>query len=123
MKMTNGRKPDIYFRRNGQIDITAKVSRILDIGVGDAINVWHAGGEYYLYVAERNARGSWRGVCREVNNRSHYFRANFNELAKQIIEASGKEEAHLPVGMPIEMENLGTVLPLITRNNLYEDKH
>ncbi len=120
MIMAKSRRPDIYFHANGQIDITARVSAALDLHCGDAINVWHAGGEYYLYVAERNVSGKYRGVCRKVNNKSRYFRANFYDLASAIIDVCGKEEASLPVGEPVYIENIGTALPLITRNNLYE---
>lgn len=67
MRMAETRKPDIYFRENGQIDITSRVSKTLGLHPGDAINVWNAGGEYYLYVAERNVKGKFRGVCRKVN--------------------------------------------------------
>ncbi len=121
MMMAKARRPDIYFHRNGQIDITARVSNALDLQCGDAINIWHASGEYYLYVTERNVKGKYRGVCRKVNRKSRYFRANFYDLAKSIIEVCGKQEAYLPVGEPVEIENIGVAIPIITRNNLYED--
>lgn len=66
MMMAKARRPDIYFHENGQIDITARVSNALALQDGDAVNVWHAGGEYYLYVTERNVKGKYRGVCRRL---------------------------------------------------------
>lgn len=122
MRMAETRKPDIYFRENGQIDITSRVSKTLGLHPGDAINVWNAGGEYYLYVTERNVKGKFRGVCRKVNFGSNFLRANFYDLAKKIIALCGKREAHLPVGSAVEVDNIGTALPLITRNNLYDEQ-
>ncbi len=66
-------------------------------------------------------KGKFRGVCRKVNFGSNFLRANFYDLAKKISVLCGKREAHLPVGSAVEMDNIGTALPLITRNNLYDE--
>ena len=49
------------------------------------------------------------------------MKQEFYDLAKKIIVLCGKREAHLPVGSAVEVDNIGTALPLITRNNLYDE--
>lgn len=118
MRMVNCIKPDIIFRPNGQIDITARVTRLLHLQSGDAINVWHAGGEYYLYVPGRDVRGKMRGVVYSPSHCS-YLRTNFAELARGIIRVCGSHEARLRIGEPTNVHPIGIAVPLITRNNLY----
>lgn len=122
MQIINQRKPDIYFHFNGQIDITAKVSKALDLQPGDTINVWEAGGEHYLYVSARSVAGNVAGVCRKVNDRSRFLRTNFKGLTDKINEICNADESHLPVGEAVEIENVGKALTLITRNNLYAQR-
>lgn len=116
----NTRKPDIYFRKNGQIDITSEISKALNLKAGDAINIWHSGGEYYLYKDSHDMKFRRCGICREVNKGSNFFRVNFAGLARKMIEVSGKEEAYLKAGEVIRLENIGTAVTLITKNNLYD---
>ena len=89
------RRPDIIFRPNGRIDITAKVATLLSLKPGDAINVWKEEDEYYLYVARRSADSNSRAICR-------------------------KKEAHLTVGESVNLPMFGKAIHLITRNNLYQ---
>lgn len=121
MNLASNIKPDIYFRRNGQIDISARVARMLSLSAGDAINVWHVGGEYYLYVSGRGARGKLRGVVYPTVKHRSTFRTSFKELTRAIIDACGAEEAHLRIGEAVDIRPIGLAVPLITRNNLYHD--
>lgn len=114
------RRPDIIFRPSGRIDITARVTSLLSIEPGDAINVWKEEDEYYLYVSRRLADAHSRAICRRVNKGSNFLRAWSAQLASAIIQISGKKEAHLTVGEPVELPVFGKALPLITRNNLYQ---
>lgn len=119
----SNKKPDIYFHSNGQIDITARITKLLEINEGDSINVWSSGNEYYLYVANRNPIGNEKGVCRKTNKGSNFLRANFIELARNIISVCGKKEAYLPIGELVFVNPIGKAVTLITRNNLYEERH
>lgn len=112
-------RADVKFSSNGRIDITAKVTSILSLKPGDAINIWEEDGEYYLYVKKRNADGKFMAICKENKKGSKYIRVWCKPLAEAVIKITGGDEAHLMVGEPAWIENLGKALPLITRNNLY----
>ena len=114
------RRPDIIFRPNGRIDITAKVATLLSLKPGDAINVWKEEDEYYLYVARRSADSNSRAICRQVNKGSNFLRVWSTPLASAIIKLSGKKEAHLTVGESVNLPMFGKAIHLITRNNLYQ---
>lgn len=117
----NSRKPDIYFRRGGRIDITAKVSEALDLQPGDIIDIWNEHEEYFLYVLHRadNIRGNHIAVCQQVNPRNRYIRVYCIKLCNFMRSLCGGNEVHLPVGESVQLPNIGTAIPLITRNNLY----
>lgn len=118
--MSNHRRPDIIFHPSGRIDITARVTTLLSLQAGDAINIWKEEDEYYLYVARRSADANTRAICRQVNKGSNFLRAWSAPLASAIIQISGKKEAHLIVGEPVQLPLFGMAIPLITRNNLYQ---
>lgn len=117
--ITSQPRADIKFLPNGRIDITAKVTGILSLCPGDAINIWEEDGEYYLYVARRNADKKFFARCQENRKGSKYVRVWCKQLSQAVIEISGNKEAHLMVGEPVNLNNLGIAIPLITRNNLY----
>lgn len=114
------RRPDIIFHPNGRIDITARVTNLLSLEPGDAINVWKEEDECYLYVARRSADTNSRAICRQVNKGSNFLRVWSTSLASAIIKLSGKKEAHLTVGESVNLPMFGKALHLITRNNLYQ---
>ena len=48
--LEKSRKADISFHRNGKIDITARVARLLSLRRGDVIDVGVDNTECFLYV-------------------------------------------------------------------------
>lgn len=49
----NTRKADITFHDNGRINISARVSKLLELSHGDVIDIMDGQGEIYLYVKHR----------------------------------------------------------------------
>ena len=49
--LTRTRRHDLTFYRNGRIDITSRVAKMLGLTAGDVIDIAIEGMEYYLYVA------------------------------------------------------------------------
>lgn len=117
--ITSQPRADVKFLPNGRIDITAKVTGILSLCPGDAINIWEEDEEYYLYVSRRNADERFFARCKENRKGSRYMRVWCKRLATAVIAIAGDKEAHLMIGEPVEIKSLGVALPLITRNNLY----
>lgn len=114
-------KPDIRFRKNGMIDISSRITNILGIQKGDAINIYSEGHETYLFIsAKQPAIKSYRGICYPPVKNGRFMRAYWVELARKIITESGAEEAHYRVGEPVERMGK-TMLPIITRINLYQN--
>ncbi len=113
------RRPDITFHSSGEIYITARVARILDLDKDSCINVAIDKGEYLL-VAEHYGGmiGNHTGRCYPTNSGGRYFRANSVRLCKAILEACGVERrAALMCGEAI-LINGKPHLPIITRTTL-----
>lgn len=118
----NSRNPDIYFRHDGRIDITANVAIMLGLDEGDVIDIWQENDEQYLYVLHKAEAitGRHAAVCKSTKKRNRFMRAWCVKLCKHILSLCGNSmEAHLYVGSPIVHRHIGKALPLITRNNLY----
>lgn len=115
----NTRKPDVFFRKDGRIDITASASRLLNLEAGDCINIWSDESGLYLYATK--PVGQHRAVCRLVNKGSRYLRASCKDLTDFVNSITGGKESHIPVGEPVCISAVGIALPLITRLNLYRD--
>lgn len=117
----NIRMPDIYFRHNGQIDITVSVVKSLDIKEGDTINVWKNDDEYYLYAIhnDNSVPGRRKAICRPTKKGTNFMRANCKQLTDYITSLTNAREAHLFVGQLVELEPIGKALPLIVSNNKY----
>ncbi|MEG1729605.1 MAG: hypothetical protein RR280_08725 [Bacteroidaceae bacterium] len=111
---------DIKFKKNGLIEISVKVTRILNIENGDAINITPIDGEMYLYVASKNNQknNGTKGICRTTKKRDAFMRAYWKELCEKVITLEGgqSKNACYRVGTPIKIENK-TLLPIITRVN------
>lgn len=118
------RKPDIYFHANGKIDITSSITRTLGIEAGDVIDISVYGGEYYIYVRHKAATliGKHKAICRPANKGNHFMRCYCRQLTSFINDVCGARESHLYVGEKTDIAGLGIALPLITRNNLYNEK-
>ena len=119
---------DITFHANGRIDITAHVTRLLDLRPGDVVGIATDDGcpaEHYLYVARRAADllGRHACACQPAKGNGRYLRVHNKLLAQQMLNVchvspmSG--DCHAPhltlfVGEAVTLPGLGLALPLIT---------
>lgn len=122
----NTRKPDISFFKDGHINITARIAKSLNIEEGDVVDILKDDRELYLYVKAKSNDlvGLHTNRCRSTRRKEGYrnFRANCKRLCDAIFEiCHGSEVVQLAAGECFEMENIGLVVPLITRINLYKD--
>lgn len=116
------RRPDVYFRASGRIDITAGVAAQLGLVDGDVIGLAEYGGECYLYRRfPSGSPGRYRGRLHRTNKGSRYLRTWCGEMCRYIGRLTGSAESHLMCGEAIEFPALGKCLPIITRLNLYRD--
>ena len=129
------RRVDIYFRRNGRVDIMASVVKALGIVDGDVVNVLSSSsGEYYFYVAhravDRSSNSRYRNAvhCVTSSRRKGVQRNNmrFNniELTRRINSVTGSAESWLFVGQPRDLSSFGVSaigLPLIYSNNQFKE--
>ncbi|MDE7441194.1 MAG: hypothetical protein K2M69_03405 [Muribaculaceae bacterium] len=113
--LSTTRKPDITFHATGEIYITARVSRILDLSADSCINVAIEKGEYLLFAENyRDMIGNHTGRCHPVNAGSRYFRANSVRLSRAILQATRtSQRVALMCGEPLSV-NGKTYLPIIT---------
>lgn len=120
--LPQSRRPDVTFRKDGRIDITARIAKMLHLQHGDVIDIALQNDEYLLYVRMRSDDlvGRHEAQCKQTNVRGRNYRCYSKHLADAIIEASAKEEelVKLPAGSPIIFGPNGTAIPLITRNPL-----
>ncbi len=116
----NNIKPDIRFLKNGAIELSSRVTNLLNIQNGDVINFDFDGIETYLYLDVKNpSTGSYKGICRSSKNKGRHMRIYWADAARKIIQQSGIEEAYYRVGDPVERCGK-KMLPIITRINLYQ---
>lgn len=112
-------KPHIKFRECGEISLTGRVSALLYIEAGDAIDIVEDMGEVYIYVSARGCRqeDGLRGVTRKASSSPGFLRLQWKEMAQYIINKDGRaREAYYRVGEPVEI-NGTRYLPIITRRN------
>lgn len=81
------RRGDVTFHADGRIDLTAHVTKSLDLHVGDVINIIKTGGDYpehLLYRARRasDTIGRHACVCHATRERGRYLRV-FNKRMAQ----------------------------------------
>ena len=114
------RRPDITFRRNGQILITARVARILSLRPGDSINIACAAGEYLLYAVHRNScTGRHIARCYRTNKSGNNFCANSVDLCRSILAIANVSTDRVSLMTGEAITSGDTVyLPLITRRPL-----
>ena len=113
------RRPDITFHASGEINITTRVARILDLTGQSCINIAKEKGEYLLFAVDYGSMiGNHTCRCYPVNAGSRYFRANSVRLCRAILEACGASgRAALMCGEAVTI-NGKTYLPVITRTTL-----
>lgn len=119
----NTRKPDVTFYKNGRIDLTSRIAKMLNLDNGDVVDIALCNGEYMLYVRLRNAQavGNHEARCYASKRNSHNFRAYSKKLCDAILAVCKANKAQLASGVAVEVDSLGVAIPLITRNNLYND--
>lgn len=116
------RRADILFHGSGRIDITAGVAVSLGLAEGDVIGLAEQGGECYLYRRfTADAPGRYKGRLHRTNKGSRYLRTWSGELCRHIGLITGCDESYLMCGEPVLLPELGKVLPVITRLNLYSN--
>lgn len=112
------RKPDIAFYRNGTINISARISRILCIADGDIIDICRNGMEYYLYVRSKGCEvmGHHMGVCRRTNPNTRNYRAHSVVLCGRVMDIVGcSDVVRLVTGEEVMIDGR-RALTLIMRN-------
>ena len=115
----NTRRPDISVYRDGRIDITSRIAKILELSDGDVIDNAKEHDDYYLYVKHHgvNIKGSHNATVHPTKQKSHNFRTYSKNLANAVLKICRSDSALLPCGLPRNED--GTVLiPLIILNNL-----
>ena len=119
----NTRRADITFHPRGNIDITARVSKLLDLHCGDIIDIAVEAGEYYLYVKHRAETVAGRHeatlypTSRKVK-RCRNLRCHSRRLCRVMLDVCNATGIlRLPVG---EITNLrgASALPIITRMSI-----
>lgn len=117
--LSTTRRPDITFHATGEIYITARVARILQLTGNSCINVAKEKGEYLLFAEHYDGMiGNHTGRCYPVNVGSRHFRANSVRLCRAMLEACGVSgRAALMCGETVIVSGK-TCLPIITRTTL-----
>ena len=115
------KKADLTFFESGKINITAHVSRTLDLHAADAINIarvekgWT---EYYLYVERRAGEmlGHHEGVCAVTHGHGRNLRVFNCRLSRYILGLCHTDgPLGLSIGTPEQVEGLGLAVPIILR--------
>lgn len=118
--LENTRRHDITFCADGRIEISAHVTRSLDIRPGDVIDIAvdERTREVYLYVKHRQPAGRHKAQCyRTGKGRTcNSLRAHSVEICRQVLDLRGfsATQAKLPVGDVVEIHGV-KALPLIVR--------
>lgn len=116
----NTRRTDITFHQKGNIDITARVAKLLGLQIGDVIDIYIEGSEFYLYVKHRagTVAGRHEATLYPTSRRvkkCHNFRCHSVRLCQAMMSACKTQEIlRLPVGEPFNLRGT-TALPIITR--------
>lgn len=108
------RRPDITFQRNGRINITARIARMLNLCPGDSINILINDGECLLGALHHNNIGRHVASVHPTKKGSSNYSANSVSLCRAFLDYcnfTGPRAAFM-VGLPMEVA--GTVyLPII----------
>ena len=118
------RRADITFYRNGKIDITSRLTKLLDLGDGDVIDIAFDRGEYYIYRMrkaeelvgrhEAQCHVTHRGKLRPSKN----LRAYSKKICTAILRASGATDtARVWAGEVCDFAELGKAVVIIPASN------
>lgn len=113
----NTRKADITFHDNGRINISARVSKLLELSHGDVIDIMDGQGEIYLYVKHRvPVVGRHEGMVFRSNKNGNHCIASSVMLCRYIITRCGESgKVRLCCGTPVELQHYGKALPIIIK--------
>lgn len=120
----NTRKADITFNSNGRINISARVSKSLNLRHGDVIDIMEDQCETYLYVKyHAPIVGKHEGMVFRSNKGGNHCVASSITLCRYIIqlcvsEQSKTNKVRLCCGEPITLQNYGIVIPIIMKHIL-----
>ncbi|WP_289712343.1 hypothetical protein [uncultured Muribaculum sp.] len=114
------RRADITFRRNGQISITARVSRILKIVPGDSINIAYDNGEYLLFATHHaNSIGRYMARCYPSKKSGNNYCANSIKLCRAMLSVVNTTAEKVAFMVGEEIVRGGIVyIPIITAHPL-----
>lgn len=121
--LENSRKPDLTFHRDGRIDITARISNMLDLKSGDVIDILFDGEDWFMYVKYRAGEvvGRHEAQCHPTNRgkkRCRNFRTNSKRICNAVLEMSGGDTARIIAGESREYANIGKAVIIIPTFNL-----
>lgn len=113
------RRPDITFHRSGQINLSARLVRLLSLRQHDTIDVAHEDGETYIYVRCRAPyNGSMRAACYRASRNGHHMRCQCITLYREVAVYCNQPTATsiaLYAGAPVQRDGK-IYIPLITHN-------
>lgn len=121
------RKVDLTIYRTGRINISAHVSKLLGLSVGDVLDmaIDKQEGEYYLFrrICADEAVGRHAGRCYPSSSRTPnnnclriYSREISDEIFNVVSPPNSEKVIRLLCGCPTEMTELGILaIPIITR--------
>lgn len=120
-------KTDIRFTSaRGEIEISAKLARMLGLEAGDIIGLHSSDEELYIYKLAPKAQNlSARGRCMSTGRGNRFLRVQWAEASRAIIaaDATAKAEARYRVGQPIQSPDGKTMVPIITRINYAAERN
>lgn len=115
--LTQTRRHDISFDRNGLIRLSAHVVRTLDINQGDSINIELSNGEYLLCAIRHDQTvGRYQACCHSTKKKSNNMYASSVRLCRALLDrlSISESRASFAVGLPLITAE-GVKLPIITR--------
>lgn len=115
--LQNIRRRDITFYRDGRINITARIAKILGLQPGDSIDINSEAGEFYLHAVHHGLDvGQGVAQCRQARPGSPFLYVNSVALCRAIFRAIGfdGDKAAFAVG-PAILKDTKPYLPIITR--------
>lgn len=119
------RRPDITVYRNGRIDITSRISGLLDLQTGDVIDVCSDGSDWYLYIRCKGCDCVGRHEAQvfptnKGKRRSRNFRVYSRKISGTLLDISGADKAKIIAGAVREYSNIGKAVIIIPRFNLLQ---
>lgn len=112
------RRSDVSFSRNGRIELSSRVARLLSLHTGDVIDVMKDDitGDCYLYRKCRSLEGMrHEAQVYRTNSCGQHFRTYSRRLCREVLRTMGfqGEKMRLPTGGEVMTMDGHEVLPLI----------